>query len=213
MVYRRSAAACQRQQEHRGDLLRAARAVVAAGGIDGLNMAAVAAEAGVAVGSLYRHFTGRSELVCAVLRSTCDHELDVLRAVAAGEGPPLERLQTAVGVFCRRALSSGRLASAMICEPTSQEPERLRRAVRADMAAILGGLVAEAAQGGTLPRQDGALAGIALVGAVSEILVATPPPGTTTPTGTTAGARDDDALVAAIVTVAMRLVGAEGITA
>jgi AcrR family transcriptional regulator len=214
VVYRRSAAACERQLQNRGDVLRAARAVVAVHGIDGLNMAAVAAEAGVAVGSLYRHFAGRSELVCAVLASTCAHELDVLRAVAGGGGPPLDRLRTAVEVFCRRARSSGRLASAMICEPTSKDPELVRRSVRAEMATILAGMVAEAVAAGAVPPQDPAISGSALVGAISEVLVGsdrTAPPGPADAAGDLAAPPPGhDPLIEAIADTALRLVGAEG---
>lgn len=171
MVYRRGPAAIERQEQIREDVLRAARTIVAANGIDGLSMVAVAAEAGLAVGSLYRHFAGRGELVSAVVERTCRHELDVLRQIAAGPEPATDRLHDAVAVFCRRALSSGRIASAVICEPTSKEPELLRRRIRAEMAAILGGMVADGVAEGALPAQDALVTGTALVGAVSEVIV------------------------------------------
>jgi len=179
MAHRRGAAACERARQNSDDVLRAARAVVAADGIAGLSMAAVAAEAGVAVGSLYRHFPAKTDLVTELLRSTCDHELAVLRTIAAGDEPPAERLATAVSVFVSRALSSGRVAYAMICEPTVAEAELLRRRIRGEMATILAGIIRDGmstpdgAGGSAGPHeQDPLLVGLAVVGAVSEVLTA-----------------------------------------
>lgn len=199
MVYRRGVAAQQRQERARDDVLRAARTIVASAGIDGLSMAAVAAEAGVAVGSLYRHFAGRSELVCAVVERTCRHELDILRQIASGPEPAPRRLETAVATFSRRALSSGRVAPAVICEPTSKEPELLRRRIRAEMAAILGAIVADGVAEATLPPQDAMLTGTALVGAVSEAVV-----DRLAPNGGRAG---DEELAATLAAMAVRLAG------
>lgn len=202
MVYRRGVAAQQRQERARDDVLRAARTIVASAGIDGLSMAAVAAEAGVAVGSLYRHFAGRSELVCAVVERTCRHELDILRQVASGPEPAPQRLETAVATFSRRALSSGRVAPAVICEPTSKEPELLRRRIRAEMAAILGAIVADGVAESTLPPQDAMLTGTALVGAVSEAVVDRLGDG-----GRPGGRAGDEELAATLAAMAVRLAG------
>ncbi|MEZ5262332.1 MAG: TetR/AcrR family transcriptional regulator [Acidimicrobiales bacterium] len=199
MVYRRSAAAEQRRDRIREDVLRAARTIVARAGIDGLSMAAVAAEAGVAVGSLYRHFAGRGELIAAVVERTCRRELDVLRDIAAGPEAAVPRLETAVATFTRRALDSGRVASAVICEPTSKEPELLRRRIRAEMATILGGLVADGIVEGALPAQDAMLTGTALVGAVSEAIVDRLAAG--------GAATTDETLPAQVATMAVRLAG------
>lgn len=198
MVYRRSEAAQARQDEARDEVLRAARAVVAANGIGGLGMAAVAAEAGVAVGSLYRHFASKSDLVAEVLTETCGHELDVLRSIGGGPGTGAERLHDAVTVFARRALSSGKLAPAMICEPTSAPAEQLRRTIRSSMADILAGMVADGEADGSLPPQDAACTGVAIVGAVSEVLTRPGPP--------PSGARRE-ALVATLGTLALRAAG------
>ncbi len=178
MVYRRGPAACERALQSRDKVLRAARAVVAVEGITGLSMAAVASEAGVAVGSLYRHFPSKTDLVTELLRSTCEHELSVLRAIAAGRGDEpetgdsAERLAAAVSVFTLRALSSGRLAYAMICEPTVAQAELLRRRIRAEMATILASIVADGVAEGSFAPQDPLLTGLALVGALSEVLSA-----------------------------------------
>ena len=199
MAERRRGAACVRAPHSRESVLRAARTVVAADGITGLSMVAVAAEAGMAVGSVYRWFSSRTELVSEVLITTCAHELDVLRAIAASDDTPAERLHDAVTVFARRALSSGRIAYAMICEPTVAEAESVRRGIRQEMAHILAGIVSAGVADGSLPAQDPGVTGTALVGAVSEVL--------TGPLGT--GSRSGRAaLVEAVGTLALRSAGA-----
>jgi len=199
MAGRRRGAGCARVPHSREAVLQAARAVVAAEGINGLSMVAVAGEAGMAVGSIYRWYASRTELVAEVLRTTCDHELDVLRAIAAGDGPAPQRLHDAVTVFARRALSAGRIAYAMICEPTVAEAEMLRRRIRDEMAGILAGIVDDGVADGSFCDQDPVLTGTALVGAVSEILAG--------PLGS--GSRTDrTVLVEAVGALALRSAGA-----
>lgn len=75
---------------NREKLLEAASAVVAESG--DLSLAAVAARAGVGIGTLYRHFENRDALLAAIYRN----EVDRLHRAAvrlAGELPPFEALK------------------------------------------------------------------------------------------------------------------------
>ncbi|MGW4797336.1 TetR/AcrR family transcriptional regulator [Nonomuraea sp. NPDC004297] len=67
-------------------LLKAASEVFAAAGVDA-PIREIAAKAGVGVGTLYRHFPQRSDLIAAVFRSEVDACADAARALAA-EHPP-----------------------------------------------------------------------------------------------------------------------------
>ena len=72
-------------------LLAAARDVFTVSGVDA-PVREIAAKAGVGVGTVYRHFPQRSDLVVAVFR----HEVDACAAEAPGlaaEHPPLEALR------------------------------------------------------------------------------------------------------------------------
>jgi AcrR family transcriptional regulator len=76
---------------NRQRVLAAARTVFAAGGPEG-SLEAVAREAGVGIGTLYRHFPTRQDLFEAVYR----HEVEQLVALAEQLGtdlPPLEALR------------------------------------------------------------------------------------------------------------------------
>lgn len=172
MAYRRTSAVLAKEQRTRDAVLQAATVLVGRQGLSGTSVADVAAEAGVAVGTVYRHFSSKSDLVCEVLRRTCRHELDVVAAIAAVESASsTDRLDGAVRVFTRRALESGRMAHAMIIEPTFADVERLRLDIRRELAGIFAGIVADGVASDEFGPCSPDVVGIALVGAMSEVLV------------------------------------------
>jgi AcrR family transcriptional regulator len=67
-------------------LLEAAAAVFATSGVDA-PVREVATKAGVGVGTVYRHFPKRSDLVAAVFRHSVDSCADEAPVLAAGYGP------------------------------------------------------------------------------------------------------------------------------
>ena len=154
MAYRRTAAAAERDERSRAVILGAARDVVRESGLTGAAITAVAAKAGVAVGTVYRHFPSRDDLIAEVVRETCGRELTAVAAVATSERPPIDRLVEAVELFATRALASGRLAYSMIAEPTSEAAEALRLVIRAELAALFTSIVADGVATGAFERQD-----------------------------------------------------------
>ncbi len=183
MPYRPTQRTEARRIAVRDRIVAAAHELIAGGGYRAAPVATVAREAGVATGTVYRHFPSKAELFAEVFRRASQREVD---AVAAA----LERGGVADGVetFARRALRARRLAWALLAEPVDPavEAERLayRRAFRDAFAAALPAWVAE--------RE---LVAAALVGAIGEALV-----GPLSPTG---DARDEDALVGALVGFAL----------
>lgn len=67
-------------------LLRAAMTVFARSGVDA-PMRAIAAEAGVGVGTLYRHFPQRSDLIKAIIQREVDDCVEATSALAAAHEP------------------------------------------------------------------------------------------------------------------------------
>jgi AcrR family transcriptional regulator len=67
-------------------VLEAATAAFAASGVD-VAMREIAAQAGVGVGTVYRHFPKRSDLVVAVFRREVDACADAAPGIAAEHGP------------------------------------------------------------------------------------------------------------------------------
>ena len=86
------------------------------------SVAAVAARAGVATGTVYRHFPSKSELFAEVFRRASQREVDaVVAAAAAATGAAADR--RAVETFARRALPAA--GSPGRCSPSrSTRPSR-----------------------------------------------------------------------------------------
>ena len=66
-----STARIDRAHELRERILACAHARVAEGGFASLTMQALAEDAGIATGSLYRHFSGKGELAAEVFSNAC----------------------------------------------------------------------------------------------------------------------------------------------
>lgn len=155
-------------------LLAAARELIEEDGYSGASVVAIAERAGVAAGTLYRHFASKEELFVEVFRSVCAREERATRAAAAAlpdGASAAARLEAVLGTFARRALRNRRLAWALIAEPVDPLVDAERIAYRARYAeSIADGLEAGIA-GGELPRQNARLTAAALVGGCGEALV------------------------------------------
>ncbi len=136
------------------------------GGYASASVAAVAERAGVAAGTLYRHYPSKAELFAELFRSVCDREAAAMEAE--------DDVEDVLVVFAERALRNPRLAWALIAEPVDPLVDAERLAYRRRYAAHLAALLA--ADGDPSPE----LTAAALVGAVAEALV-----GPLAPTGHT----------------------------
>lgn len=82
--------------EMRARILEGAHRAMLAGGYRGTTMPAIAAEAGVSVGLLYRYFPGKAELYLAMCEVVTQQQLDELATVMGGIADPRERLAAAI---------------------------------------------------------------------------------------------------------------------
>ncbi|MGN6692280.1 MAG: TetR/AcrR family transcriptional regulator [Sphingopyxis sp.] len=76
-------------------LLQAAMAVFAESGVDA-PIRTIAARAGVGVGTLYRHFPQRSDLIQAIIRRDVEAQVDAAASLAATH-PPMAALELWIG--------------------------------------------------------------------------------------------------------------------
>jgi AcrR family transcriptional regulator len=146
----------------RAAVLQAALDQLADGGYASASVAAVARRAGLATGSVYRHFPSKADLFAEVFRVAAQREVDVLRAIR-GETVE-ERLAACVEAFVRRALAEPRRAYALIAEPVDPAVEVERLAFRRAYADIFASIL----HGRAL---DTELAAAAIVGALAEAMV------------------------------------------
>lgn len=157
-----------RGEKRRRALLKAARQIVREGGFRDLHMNAVAAAAGVAVGTIYRYFPSKAELCAELVATVSQRELDVMTEIASADGPASERLRDAVQSFARRAYRSGRLAYAMIAEPVDPEVEDVRLGYRAAIGNVYKRLIEDGIADGSLHASDPDTASACLTGAFME---------------------------------------------
>jgi AcrR family transcriptional regulator len=200
MVYRRTENVARRLAERREAIVAAARALAAEGGMAAVQIAPVAARAGIAVGTVYRYFPSKTELVAAVMAVVSERGLAAMRAAADAAPGPLSALAAAVTTFAARALHQRRLAWAVIAEPVDPEIDALRFSYREALVAELERRLVAAVRAGHVPEQDARVAAPALLGALIEGLIGPLAPDAPT----TSAAR---AAVQALTLFALRAVG------
>jgi AcrR family transcriptional regulator len=188
----------------RDRLLTGAQQLIEEGGYSAASVIAIADRAGVAAGTLYRHFASKEELFVEVFRSVCAREERAMRAAAEGMGadaPAAQRLELVLATFARRALRNPRLAWALIAEPVDPLVDAERLAYRSRYAALIAEGLRAGIATGELPEQDVELTAAALVGGCGEALVG--------PLSPVAGGDPEvEAIITALRTFVGRAVGA-----
>lgn len=154
-------------------LLRAAQELIEQDGYGAASVVAIADRAGVAAGTLYRHFASKEELFVEVFRFVCDREVVAMRSAAEGmpDAPQVEVLESVLATFARRALRNPRLAWALIAEPVDPLVDAERLAYRERYAHLVAEGLREGIASGELPEQDVGFTAAALVGGCGEALV------------------------------------------
>jgi AcrR family transcriptional regulator len=171
MPYRRTENVARRLAARRDAIIAAARQTASKGGMAAVQIATVAARAGIAAGTVYRYFPAKTDLVAALLEEIAESEIGALRRAAAGAPGPLSALSAAIMTFAARALRERRLAFAAVAEPVDAELDAVRLAFRQSLAAEFATGIAAAIAEGRLPEQDAAIAAAALTGLLIEGLI------------------------------------------
>ncbi|CAM3968547.1 TetR/AcrR family transcriptional regulator [Nocardia ninae] len=195
MAYRRTPAVQARLDAQAGLIVQAATKVLAESGYAGMSMAAVAAEAGVATGTVYKNFAGKADLVTAVFRKVVAGEVAAVVAASA-TGTAVERVSAAVETFAGRALKNPKLAYVLLVEPVDTVVDTERLHFRRAFAEAFESAVADGVSRGELPAQDARTSAAALVGAIGEVLV-----------GPLAAAPHGESVVPELITFALRALG------
>ncbi|WP_091285922.1 TetR/AcrR family transcriptional regulator [Amycolatopsis xylanica] len=170
MPYRRTPAVQARMDAQRASVLNAAIELLAEQGYAGCSMAAVAAKAGIATGSMYQHFENKAELAVELFRTVCAREVAAV-VEASQEGELVDRVVAVIETFAGRALKAPRLAYALLAEPVDPAVDEERLIFRRAFRDVFAERIAEAVDQGVLPPQDPHLTAAALVGAGAEALV------------------------------------------
>jgi AcrR family transcriptional regulator len=172
MPYRPTEKTEARRLATRERIVEAALERVARGGYSSAGIQPVAAAAGVAVGTVYRHFPSKGDLFAEVFRRASQRELDVVVDVSRPDGRSApERVAAAVEAFCRRALAGPVLAYALIAEPVDPAVESERLRFRIGYRDAFARVLEDGVRDGELRPHDSRTVAAALVGALAESLV------------------------------------------
>src|SRR6266705_4691947 len=134
MVDRRTDKVVRRLAQRHGAIIAAARESASEGGMAAVQIAPVAARAGIAAGTVYRYFPSKTEMVAALVAAISAREIGAVRRAADAAPGPLSALAAAIATFAARALAGRRLAWAVIAEPVDAEIDRVRLVYRKALA-------------------------------------------------------------------------------
>jgi AcrR family transcriptional regulator len=202
MAYRSTERTEARRAATRHRITTAARELIAEGGYVAAPVAAVADRAGVAVGTVYRHFPSKPDLFAEVFREASQHEVDAMRAaIEATPGSATDRIAIGIETFARRALRGRRLAWALLAEPVDPAVEAERLHFRHSYRDLMSQVITEGIEAGELPAQDVDATAAALIGAIGETMLG--------PLSPTTNGGDPDALIASLINFCTRAIGEE----
>lgn len=170
MAYRQTENVAQRLAENRQKILTAARELVASGGFAKAQITAVAKNAGLATGTLYRYFPSKDDLCRQVFREVSAREMNLLAGIAASDRPALARLELILRTFSGRALKNRRLAHALLVEPLDLALAEERTRFRRTHAAIFSRVIEDAISEGAIPPCDARFASACFAGAIPTAL-------------------------------------------
>lgn len=152
-------------------LIQAATALITDGGYAAATVTDVATRAGVAQGTMYRHFPSKSALFVEVFRRVCDRDLEAMRAAIAAQPCAGTKLEAAIVTFAGRALKLPRLAWALAAEPVDPAVDAERLAYRHTYRDLFAEIVRAGVESGEFEPQDADLTAALLVGGIAESLI------------------------------------------
>jgi AcrR family transcriptional regulator len=199
MPYRPTERTEARKTRTRERIVAAALEQLAEGGYASAGIQAIAARAGIATGSLYRHFESKADLATEVFRRAAAPELAAVDAATTDDGRPArERIAAGAETFARRALAGPTQAYALLAEPVDPAVEAERLTFRRGYRDVFVRTIEQGVERGELPPHDAETLGALIVGGLGEALVGP----------LSHPQRDHEALVATLVSFCMNAIPA-----
>jgi AcrR family transcriptional regulator len=171
MAYRETEKMRQRKAETRQRIINCTYECIAHGGFRNARIAQIAGLAGVAIGTIYRHFESQEDLFAEVFRLATQREVDKVATALTTNGSSIDRLESALKQFADRALRSPMMAWSLIAEPVDPKVDEERLAYRKAYASLFEKTIREGIAEGCIPDQNARQSSTCLVGAIAESLV------------------------------------------
>ena len=144
-----------KQSDRRRRVIQAAISLATKGGYDAVQMRDVAAEASVALGTLYRYFPSKDQLLVAALNEWAEDMRDRLRARPPRGATNADRVATVLRSTVRALEKQPKLSSAFVSALSSlnaEEPGSIERA--AQVYVTMSEMIGLAMDGGVHEDQD-----------------------------------------------------------
>ncbi len=171
MAYRKTEFVENKRRRIRDSIVSVAKELVETGGWGNCTLARVAAQAGIANGSVYTHFARISDLYIEVFFAIAEGEVAIIEEIAGSDAPPVERLQLAIDTFAKRALKGRVKAYAVIAEPVEPQVDAVRQGFHARFIDQYERIVRDGMETGAFCAQDPRTSANCIVGAMIESLV------------------------------------------
>jgi AcrR family transcriptional regulator len=155
----------ERRSAAREGILAAAHRQLGEGGCASASMSTVAARAGIATGSLYRHFPSRGDLLAAVVGDALRGEQALLDRAVTEAPDPAAALTAWIETLLARTRRAPRLAHALREEASEPAVEAVRHEARGRQEHRLGELLRAGSAAGAWPAGNSGLQATAIVGA------------------------------------------------
>jgi AcrR family transcriptional regulator len=171
MAYRETEKMRNRKAEARKRIIECTQQSVSEGGFRNARVTVIAECAGVATGTIYRHFESKEDLFAEIFRIATRREVDKVAEALATEGNAVARLERALRQFAVRALRGPTMAWSLIAEPVDPKVEEERLKFRRAYAELFERAIEEGMAEESLPPQQAGQSSTCLVGAMAESLV------------------------------------------
>lgn len=179
--------------------MQSAIKLVAIHGYKATSVDAVASEAEISPGLLYRYFSSKSKLFDEVFQCITTREIAACQAAAQQGTTARDRLAHVLDTFSRRAFRGRRLAWALLIEPVDARLDADRLRFRKPYHDIFSALLQEAVVAGDIPSMEIDVVASAIIGAVVESLASS--------LSTVSGSDAEDQVVTALTRFCLQAVG------
>jgi AcrR family transcriptional regulator len=158
-----------RAETKRPHIERAALRLFVSRGLRGTTIREIAAEAGVAEGTLYRHWRSKRDLARALFRGCAATVAAAVRRAAEGERLPRARLAAAIGALFRAARDETLLYEMLILPPSRDTRDFIAEAE--SPSDVLTEIVADGQRRREFIDMDPRLAAECIMGAVNRVAI------------------------------------------
>ena len=171
MAYAKTSKTEAKKADTRRRILSVTRQLVSEGGFTNVQMLTVAQLAGIAIGTVYRYFHSKGDLLTELVRSLSEREVSILREIAATDGGASEKLADAVRVFASRSMKGRSVAYALIAESMEEGVAIERLVYRRACCEVFEQIILEGIAKSEFPTQTADISAACIVGAFMEALI------------------------------------------